>query len=176
MFGLDIFYNRLNGDLRDTMDDRLNDLIRGLLTYQYQYYYRVDAETLSFPSYVNIPAMAGLNTGVSLNENLKLYAEAGLGVNFSKITNWNIEWDLVGDRDRKSFTAKTAFDSSFKFAYALEGGIVVQDRYTVGLRYNNLGSNKYKYRINTDDVYDIKGKFSRALSITNLTLAFGVLF
>ena len=166
VFGIDIFYNGITRDLKDYIEDD------------------GDAD-LTFPSYINVPAIAGLNTGLSLNENLKLYAEAGLGINYSKITNMTSEFDDTGF---VSISSKATFDSSFNFAYALEGGIVIQDKYTIGLRYNDLGSNKYKYKTVQEYNYygynsgrdyktvEDKGKFNRPLSITNLTLAFGVLF
>jgi len=59
----------------------------------------------------------------------------------------------------------------------LEGGFFINDKYSIGLRYNNMGSYKYKYEVKAESqgYTDIeKGKLDTALSITNISLCLGI--
>ncbi|MDR1436700.1 MAG: outer membrane beta-barrel protein, partial [Candidatus Symbiothrix sp.] len=149
VFGLDVFYNGLNSDLKDEWAD--------------------DDEDVSWPVYLNIPVTLGLNYAHPVNEAISLYGEFALGVNFSKITNYHEEWT---DYDGEEYEATLKFDPAFKFCYGLEAGVFINKKYSIGLRYNQLGSHKFEYK-NEDKKKD---KFDKALSISNLSLSVGILF
>lgn len=142
VFGIDLFYNPLQGDYKDDYEDV--------------------AEDITFPVYLNVPATVGLNYAYPVAEKVKIYGEVGLGCNYSQGTNFKYEY--------RGYDYELKFDPSFKFAYGIEGGIFVNEKFSIGLRYNNLGSHKYKYKINSE-----KTKFDKALSISNLSLALGLL-
>jgi hypothetical protein len=151
VFGIEAFYNGLNSDAKEELeDDGWNDI--------------------TFPKYLNFPVSFGLNYAVPLHENIKLYGEAAVGANFSIPTNLTLA-DQPGLEDR---TYK--FTSAFGFAYGLEGGLFIRNKYSIGLRYNNLGSYKYKYKIDYEKAETKEGKFSKALPVVNISLCLGILF
>jgi hypothetical protein len=148
VFGIEAYYNGLNSDYKDTYNDKDYDI--------------------TFPVYLNFPATIGLNYALPLVPNVKIYGEAAIGGNFSMPTNFKFESSKYPDIEIK-------INSAFGFAYAFEAGLFIQNKYSIGLRYNNLGSYKYKYeaKVNTEKEKD---KFEKVLPITNISLAVGLLF
>jgi hypothetical protein len=153
VFGIEAFYNGLNSDVKDDVEDYSG------------------FDDITFPMYFNFPVTVGLNYAVPLQESIKLYGEAAVGGNFSMPTTMKYA-DPVDNRQEMDFV----FTSMFSFSYALEGGIFINDKYCIGLRYNNLGSYKYKFEVEYQDNSDRKEKLSKAIPITNLSLCVGVLF
>jgi hypothetical protein len=153
VFGLDVFYNGLNSDAKDEFFDD-------------------DDVDYSLPVYLNIPVTVGLNYTHPLNDAIGLYGEFALGANFSKITNYAEE----EDDEEMSY----AFDPAFTFCYGLEAGVFINKKFSIGLRYSQLGSNKFKYKWEYSDGQgnddDDDEKFDKTLSISNLSLSVGILF
>jgi hypothetical protein len=147
VIGIDIYYNGLNSDWKDDMEDQLAD------------------SDIKFPAYLNIPATVGLSYTLPLGARLSLLGEAVMGANFSKITDLAIEVE--------DYEAKATYDPAFGFTYGLEGGFLLNKKYSVTLRYNSLISKKYKGTFEANDESDQELKRSKALDITNLTLAPG---
>jgi hypothetical protein len=173
VFGIEAFYNGLNSDLKDNIEDAFNKL-------------DVDID-ITYPAYINFPVTIGLNYAVPLSgEKIKLYGEAALGINYSIMTNGSANYEY--NKNIYDYEGKFKFTSEFGVAYGLEGGLFINEKYSIGLRYNNLGSYKYKYE--TEEEYDIKTyngiehiikdpvkrKCSKALPIVNISLCFGILF
>lgn len=150
VFGIQAYYNGLNSDYKDEVED--------------------DWKDVTFARYLNFPATVGLNYAFPLAENIKLYGEGAIGANFSLPTNMSMEGNS-GYQDMKY-----KFTPTFGFTYALEGGIFINDRYSIALRYNHLGSYKYKYEIDYETASTSKEKYDKALPITNITLCLGILF
>jgi hypothetical protein len=151
VFGLDVFYNGLNTDAKDYIED-------------------MGFDDVVFPVYLNIPATIGLNYAIPLQEGIKLYGEAAVGANYSIPTKLDLS-------DRSGYQDMTyEFTPAFGLTYGLEGGLFINDKYTVGLRYNKLGSYKFKYEIDYEENDTLKEKFGKALPITNISLSVGVLF
>jgi hypothetical protein len=153
VFGIEAYYNGLNSDYKDYTEDDFWD----------------DGD-VTFPVYLNFPVTIGLNYAAPLNEKIKLYGEVVGGANYSMPTNFNFE-DKQGYQDMEY-----KITAAFGFTYALEAGLFIQNKYSIGLRYNNLGSYKYKYKIDYETNSSVKEKFDKALPITNVSLAFGILF
>jgi hypothetical protein len=152
VFGIEAFANGVNSDVKDGYDD-------------------LGWDDLTFPIYVNVPATFGLNYSIPLNGDLlKIYGEAAAGANFSMITNF-----LRSDRPNYQ-DAEIRFTPAFGFAYALEGGLFIKNKYSIGIRTNNLGSYKYKYEVEFEDGEVRKEKYSRRLPITSISLCAGILF
>lgn len=151
VFGIEAYYNGLNQDAKDGIEDEGFD-------------------DVTFPMYLNFPVTFGLNYAIQLQERIKLYGEAAVGGNYSMPTKIGFsDSDNYQDMDYK-------FTPAFGFAYGLEGGLFISDKYSIGLRYNNLGSYKYKYEIDYEKNSTDKEKFSRALPITIVSLCLGLLF
>jgi len=151
--GLDAFYNGLQGDIKDDIED----------------YYGNDVD-ITHSAYLNIPIMAGVNYSYPLNEKTKVFGEFGLGLNYSKITDFKAEED--------DDYYKESFDASTQLAYTIGGGLFFNDKYSIGLKYNNLGKHKYKVKWE-EEIQGYKDKNSyktSALSITNIAIVFGIRF
>lgn len=150
VIGIQAIYHGVNSDYKDATENYWKDV--------------------SFPMYLNFPATVGLNYAIPLAETVNLYGEGALGGNFSLPTNYSLG-DRSGYQDMKIKTTP-----GFGFTYALEAGVFIKEKYSVGLRYNHLGSYKYKYEIDYESASTKKEKYDKALPITNLTLCFGFLF
>lgn len=150
-----IMYNDLQRDFKDDMDDEADDII--------------------LPKYLNLHLLAGLHYEQLLSEGLKLYGEAGLGLNILKLTNLTATYLDYETEIEEIVTFKPSTGLAFKIG----GGIVLQDKYTISLNYLSLGSHKVKY----DYEYEYYGeterdddKFDRALSVSSLNITFGIRF
>jgi hypothetical protein len=151
VFGIEVFYNGLNSDSKDAIED-------------------VGFKDVTFPMYFNFPVTIGLNYAIPLQEGVKLYGEAAIGGNFSMPTKMDFA-------DRSGYQDMTYnFTSTFGFAYGLEAGLFIKNKYSVGLRYNDLGAYKYKYEIDYETNSTVKEKFGKELPIINISLCAGILF
>lgn len=151
VIGIQAFYNGLNSDYKDEAEDDWNDV--------------------TFMKYLNLPVTAGLNYAFPLAAGIKLYGEGALGMNFSMPTKYSLADSRSNYQD-----VDIKVTPQFGFAYALEGGVFINNKYSVGLRYNHLGTYKYKYEVDYETASSTKEKYDKALPITNLTLCFGFLF
>jgi hypothetical protein len=116
---------------------------------------------------LNFPVTVGLNYAGSVQQNLKIYAESAVGANYSMMTRLFAE-SSWGEEEIK-------FTPAVGFAFALEAGLFINERFSVGLRYNNLGSYKYKFKEDSNGDRE-NGRFKRALPIANISLVAGILF
>jgi hypothetical protein len=153
VFGIEAFYNALNSDYKDYYEDHSG------------------YKDITFPIYLNFPVTFGLNYSIPLNgESLKIYGEVALGANYSMLTNY------INEDRPEYYDREFIFTPAFGLAYGLEGGLFINNKYSIGLKYNNLGSYKYKYKIEYSDGTDKKDKYNKALPITSLSLSLGILF
>jgi hypothetical protein len=155
-----IMYNDLQKDFKDDIEDNFDDN---------------DVDDYSLPKYLNIPILTGLQYEKPLSDGLKLYGEAGLGLNILKITNNKASGDYEGYHYEESDTFKPSVSLGFKIG----AGIVLQDKYTISLNYLNLGSHKVKYEYEYEDEYYGEkerddDKFNKALPISSLNITFGI--
>lgn len=152
VFSMDLFYNDLQSDRKDYWEDNNKNV------------------DFSFSKYINAPVMGGLSYTVPLNEIVGIYGEVGLGANISWLTPQKVEWSNT--------EVKTTYTVAFNFAYAFEGGILIRNKYTIGLRYNNLGTYKYKYKQVTESGSNkdtVKGKDVKQ-PVSLLALTAGIKF
>lgn len=163
-----IMYNSLNSDFTEDMEDRIKD----------DNGYNGSLET-NFSKYINIPVMVGLQYETILSPNSKLFGEVGLGFNILKLTNMSYSYDYYYYGDSYKYEVNSSFDPSVKIGYKIGGGIVLKDKYTIGLTYLGLGSHKVKYE--TEEIFDgetdkYKDRFEEALSISSLNITLGLRF
>lgn len=151
VLGFQAYVNFINSDLKDdTEDDGWKDV--------------------KYPIYLNFPATVGLNYAIPLSEKVSLYGEGVIGANLSLPTNFSLE-NRAGYQDMKY-----KITPAVRFAFAFEGGLFINKKYSLGVRYNHLGSYKYKYEIEYETAATKKDKFDRKLPITNVSLYVGFLF
>lgn len=125
--GADFFYNGMNSDVKDASDDDENG-------------------DITLPKYLNIPVMVGLNYEHAISSSCKLYGEVALGLNFRIITDITVEGFAQSNYDGSMYPYELTidYDRATSFGFQLGAGIVVNDRYSLGLHYYILGSSKIK--------------------------------
>jgi opacity protein-like surface antigen len=114
-----------------------------------------------------------VNYAYAFNNNLSLYGEFGLGLNISKITNLSVEYD---DED---YLITQKYNLAAGFAYGLEAGLLIGKKFNIGIRYNGLGSYKFKGTLEVEyngESEDEDFKFDKKLPINGLALTVGILF
>lgn len=160
-FNIGMMYNDLQSDFKDDLEEDLEED-------------NEDAD-FSLPKYLNVPVFAGLQYEKSLSDGLKLYGEAGVGLNVLKLTNLS----LTEEDDYYDYELTYKFDPSVKLGYKIGAGIVIQDKYTIALNYMGLGSHKVKYEIREDDNGDVDKdheKFDEKLPVRSLNITLGIRF
>jgi opacity protein-like surface antigen len=149
-----IMYNDLQSDFKDDLEDEMDG-----------------SDDYSLPKYINIPLLAGLQYEKSVSDGLKLYGEAGLGINILKITKISASGD--------DYEYSETFKPSASLGFKIGAGIVLQDKYTISLNYLGLGSHKVKYEYTEEydgDSESDDDKFEKALSVNSLNITFGIRF
>lgn len=164
-----IMYNGLNGEFQD---DTEYDLKRGD-------YYSEDLES-SFSKYLNIPILVGLQYEKGISSNTKLFGEFGIGINYLKLTDMSFSWDFYDSGSTYDFDLSMAFKPSIQLGYKLGGGILIKDKYAIGLSYLGLGSHKLKYVISAsidgESEESDEFRFDEALSISSFNITLGYRF
>jgi len=117
---------------------------------------------VTYYKYLNIPVTAGLNYTYEANSLISLFAEAGVGADFLKVTDLTVEAN--GQK------LEMSFDLSTQFAYTLGGGLMFNDKFMLGLHYFGLGDHNVggqaKLNGDSEDLESSKLK----VSLLNLTL------
>lgn len=151
-FGADFIYNGLKSSVKDDIEDEFENM--GL-----------DVD-ITYYKYINVPITAGLNYTYKANEQISLFADLGIGADFLKITNYKMEAD--------NEEVELNFDLSTQLAYKFGGGLLIQDKYSIGLNYYGLGKHdvkgEMKYNGDSEDIEDLE------LKVDVLTLTFGIKF
>ncbi|MDP1817442.1 MAG: hypothetical protein Q8K92_23490, partial [Leadbetterella sp.] len=157
VLSVNFFYNKLSKDFRNEYEDDYGDY------------------NISFPKYLNVPILAGLNYSIPLKENLAFFGEGSIGVNMLKITNLKREGSYNGGNNYS--TTIENFSPSVKVGYTIGGGILIQDKYRIGLNYYGLGSHTSNYNRKYISNYnsDKYGyQFEKSLNIKLFTLTIGI--
>lgn len=126
MVTADAMYNDLQSDVKDLLEkpsEVANDLF-----------------DITSPKYFNVPLMAGVNISHSLLGAVKVFGEAGFGVNFRMVTNLERTIsvpDLEGGT--KDVTTSVSFDNTRTFAFQVGLGVCLLNRLSLSVHYYNLG-------------------------------------
>ncbi len=102
-----------------------------------------DDKGVTYPSYINVPLMAGLNYELPLTLFLSLYAEAGVGCNARFITK--MKYDVMN--------TSVAYDPAFSFAYQFGAGIKISSL-VLSANYYCLGASSVKGDVSSSLVND----------------------
>jgi hypothetical protein len=140
--GADFNYNGLKSSVKDDLENSFGS--SGNIDIKYY-------------KYINVPLLAGLNYTVYANEQIA-------GPDFLKMTNMTVEAD--------NEKVELNFKLSTQLGYKIGGGLLINDKYVVGLDYLGLGGHSIKgemqYNGDTQDLDNLKQKVSL------LTLTFGI--
>lgn len=178
LLSVDGIYNGLNQDVKDFFDDLVDE-----------YEYDGADVTLRKPNYINVPVLVGLNYCYDASDNIGIYGEVGIGLDARFITKLKLELEASGydsyyGRYSYEETVKYKYDPAVAFAFQLGAGIVINNRFTLGVNLYNLGSSKVKGKYTEEEKeywdgdYDFdsdKENFKlKALSTTMVLLRFGI--
>jgi|GEM_PF-1153903 len=128
------------------------------------------------PFYLNVPITAGINYAYVFNNIFGIYGEAACGLNLSNYFGYKIS----GTYNGSDFYALDKWDLALGFTYGFEVGVLLFNRMTIGVRYQHLGS--YKYKGKSKEVYERYGgedwniKFDEKLPVSGISLTLGILF
>ena len=165
VIALDMFYNPIQSDYVDDIKDKVEE----------------DHGDITISKYMNLPLTAGLNYQYAVSSSAALYGEFGAGINYSKLTNMKATYEEYEEDDYYEGNGEyiTSYNAKFGFAYGVEGGVLLNKKVNIGLRYNGLGSYKFKGKSVWTDVegtYKENIKFNKSLPINNLSIVLGIRF
>ncbi len=129
MLSLDGFYNGPNSDLKaDYRNGQWGgDDVSGSFSYN------------ATPKYINVPAMLGLNYLYTINPQLGIYAEAGVGGNMRFITEMESVGTLIVGPIESSVKTTQKYDNAFSFAFQAGLGFEIAKNLRIGCSIYNLG-------------------------------------
>jgi len=116
--GIDFNFNGLNEDVKDDMEEYIEST--GTYNANIKYY-----------NYINVPLTAGLNYSYIADDNIGVFANAGLALNFLKITNMEIE---ANDE-----IVSQEMELANSIGYKIGGGIMINKKTYISIDYLALG-------------------------------------
>jgi len=134
--GAEFYYHGLSSDIKEKVEDK-------------------SSSDVTYPMFFNLPITISGNYTVPLpNTNTSIYGEAAIGLNISYITKTSAETT----NNAYEYKEELSFDIASGFCYGFEGGIIFNDKVYIGVKYNNLGTYKYKYEYKFESYYGAKKK------------------
>lgn len=141
---LDLFYNGLNKEVKEYFEEYYDE------AYPIEDKYYNVKKSSNYPNIINIPLMLGANYKYDLNDNISVWAECALGINYRIITShkykmsykWDYESHYYGNASfTHSVTRKDSYDfkNAFTFSRQIGLGAMLNERYSLGLHFYNLG-------------------------------------
>jgi hypothetical protein len=149
--GIDFNYNGLKKDFKDDVEDLVESL-----------YGNVD---IKFSKYINIPVTAGLHYAYQADDKIGVFANAGLAINFLKMTNMELKAD--GQKSTQKM------DLAYGIGFKIGGGILINKKTSISVDYFGLGKHNMDGKVESGgSSQDIDGE----LKIDLLTLTLGFRF
>lgn len=150
--GLDFNYNGLKKGFKDDVEEYYEYL--GIYNPEIKYY-----------NYINVPLSGGLNYAYQADDKIGVFANAGLVLNFLKITDMEIE------AEGETFT--TEVDLASKLGFKIGGGLLLNKKTSISIDYFGLGDHNIDGEMkSTWESEDIKGK----AKVDFVTLTLGIRF
>ncbi len=134
--GLDYFYNPVNSEVTNRITDILSHMSKKTLSISNSYKYH------------SFPLLVGLNYSLNIYRSIDWYVDAGIGLNFLKISDMSV-------LENNTVFLKYTFDWSTREAYSLGSGVALKNRYVLGISYYGLGNKNvqgYQHFVTTSDV------------------------
>ncbi len=125
----------------------------------------VDLDTMDFKMkpVFNFPIMTGLRFQKNIIDKLEVYGQAQIGLNIHKMGNWN---DDEGESD---------YEVKPLLGYTVAGGIIINKRFNLGVRYYILGEPETKVTFYPIDGPSQTSKLDK-IKINLLAFVFGINF
>lgn len=148
--GIDFNYNGLKKDYKDDVED----------FYEFLGIYDAD---IKFFKYINVPFTAGLIYTYQADDKIGVFANAGLAVNFLKITEMEVK--------ANGQTVTTEMDVANSIGLKIGGGILINKKTSISIDYLGLGKHDIDGKIKTTGYSeDIDGEGK--IDLLTLTIGF----
>jgi opacity protein-like surface antigen len=148
--GIDMNYNGLKKDVKDDVEELYEAM--GINNPDIKYY-----------KYINIPLTAGLNYTYQADDKIGVFANAGLAVNFMKITDMELK--------ANGQTVTTEMDLANSIGFKIGGGILINQKTSISIDYLALGEHDIEGEVKTTGYSeDIDGEGK--VDLLTLTLGF----
>jgi opacity protein-like surface antigen len=121
--GIDFNYNGLQKDFKEDTEEFYESI--GINKYD-----------IVFNKYINAPFNVGFNYTFNPDEQISLFAKAGLALNLLKITDM-----VIKDNGSQH---KTSFDLAKSFGYKIGLGILIKQKTSLSIEYLGLGKHNLK--------------------------------
>lgn len=149
--GIDFNYNGLKKDYKDDYEE----FFEAIGVYDADY---------KFPKYINVPISAGLNYTYQADEKVGVFANAGLALNFLKITEMEVEVN------NESVTQEVKLSSSLGFK--IGAGILLNQKTSISIDYYGLGEHDLEGEMNATGGFSDDFEFEQTIDFVTLTLGF----
>lgn len=146
--GIDFIINPTSKDAQDDIEDLFGS-----------------TSEFTFPKNINIPVSAGLDYTFKANDQVSLYGQGGISLSLLKLTDFI--WEEEGDDDYEE-----KYDLSTSFGFNIGGGLIINDKVEIGLKYYGLGEHEIEgeYEYGTDD--GNTDDYDQKVSLFMITLGF----
>jgi hypothetical protein len=150
--GLDVCYNGLTKGVKDDLDDW------------------ADGADLTYSKYLNFPLSAGISFKSQSSGNIAFIGNAGLAINFLKIT------DLKAEIDDFDQTATIGFDMANSIGFKFGGGILMNDKTSIEVTYFALGEHDLDGKVSPSELESFVGEIEKDQKVDIVTITLGVYF
>lgn len=155
----DLHYNGVKSDVKVYLTDACNYLadIWGQQLIDAGEY--LQSSTFTFdktPTYFNVPILAGVRYSFGISDEMKLFAEAGIGLNIRKITSWQLKGKIkyiFSDYSEESWIKTNdtfSYETSSTFAFKIVAGINLTNAIFISANYYYLGAGDVTIKV-TDE-------------------------
>ena len=153
--GIDFSYNGLQKEFKDDLDDMFN-------------IFQTNDVNIKYFKYINVPITAGLNYTFQVDDEMAVFANARLALNFLKITDLEFEYD--GEKEISKF------DLANNLGLKIGGGFLISQKISISIDYWGLGEHDinatFIYTGPDPDIDNESDRFKVKVDILTLTLGF----
>lgn len=153
----DLFYNGVKQETKTVMNDfciLLKDMVNQQAIEQGLTVVSSSVNVDKNAYYLNVPLMVGFNYSYPFNNEMKLFASAGMGLNFRYISAWKIvlNYTVLEDYSQWSIseTETFSYDNAISLAFRLGCGINLTKHISLSAWYYNLGKGDVSVQIKTE--------------------------
>ena len=148
--GIDFNYNGLKKDVKDDIEDLWASI--GINNADVKYY-----------KYINVPITVGLNYTYQADDKIGVFANAGLALNFLKIT----DMELTANGQ----TVTVEMDLANSIGFKIGGGILINQKTSISIDYLGLGKHDIEGKVKDDDS-SMDFDYEQKVDLVTLTLGF----
>jgi len=150
--GIDFNYNGLKKDVKDDIEEIYEKM--GIHNANYE-----------FLKYLNIPITTGLNYTYQTDDKIGVFANAGLALDFMKITDMEIEYS--------SYKLIQKMDLTNCIGFKIGGGIIINQKTSISIDYLALGEHDIE---GESTIIGYSEDIDGELKVSLLTLTLGIKF